>query len=299
VLSVHHYCQLLGIPSDVTHCDCWNPFWRLTSNVADVDIIGVGRFECCVISAADAGQPSACCMIPAEVEAERVGYIVVQIEEEVADSGPEIYLLGFADGAMPLQKEHGLTESELPLSALRSLFELPEYLHQLAHAKPSLTHLSQWFQHTVEAGWITVERLLGPQPQLQVRTMTTQTRDSSCRYGKILTLDTTTGPKRVTLITEIIDRPNRDLAVELTICPIPNTSESATSESATSESATSEFLPPGLEMTVVDAMGDGVMQAQTRRENRMIELGFHVEQGDRFQLHIELEGTVITESFLV
>ncbi|MGK7890511.1 MAG: DUF1822 family protein [Leptolyngbyaceae cyanobacterium] len=273
-LSVHHYCQLLGIPSDISQCDCWNPFLRLTTNVADVNLGGVGRFECCIISASEASQPEAHCLVPTDVQEERVGYIVVQLEETV-DSEPVLHLLGFTNR---------LTGEELPLAELRSLFELPEYLHQLANATPPLTHLSQWFEQIVESSWTTVENLLGPQPQLQPRTARTQAKGSSCVYGKVLTLNTTQGVQSVTLITEIIVRPGQDLAIELTICPVAEADE---------------FLPPGLEMIIVDAMGDGVMQAQARNENRMIELGFHAERGDCFQLHIELDGTVITESFLV
>ncbi|MGK7890682.1 MAG: DUF1822 family protein [Leptolyngbyaceae cyanobacterium] len=274
VQAVHYYCQMLGIPSDLSQCDCWNPFLRLTTNVADVSIGGVGRFECCLVAPAEVSQSSARCLVPAEVQADRVGYIVVQLEDDV-DQEPEVHLLGFADQT---------TEAELSLDELRSLFELPEYLHQLAQTPPSITHLTQWLQQIVEAGWTAVDDLLGPQPQLQVRTTATRSTGSSCVYGKVLTLNTTKGAQSVTLITEIIDRPNQDLAIELTICPV---------------SATDEFLPPGLDMIIVDALGDGVMQAQARKENRRIELGFHAERGDRFQLHLELDGTVITESFLV
>jgi hypothetical protein len=53
-----------------------------------------------------------------------------------------------------------VAKSELPLSQLRSLEELPRYLNKI---KP-LVNLSQWFENIFEVGWQAVETLLGTEP---------------------------------------------------------------------------------------------------------------------------------------
>ena len=280
VLAVNQYLKMLGFATDLRQCDCWDPFLRITMDVADLEVVGYGRIECCPVSPTIMETPFPVCSVPAEVQEERVGYIVVQIKGDLATAEPIVQLVGFTDVVVG---------EELQLSNLRSLVELPHYFHQLTHPSPAISHLTNWLHQMVEAGWTSVDALMvQPIPFLY------SSRDINIRrdrpqgmYGKTLILETLKGTHAIALIVGIMKAPEVDWAIELKVCPIVNT---------VSESA---FLPPGLEMMIVDQMGSTVMQAQARAENRMIELGFQAEAGDRFQLKVRLDDTVITESFLV
>ena len=283
VLVVSNYLKMLDIPTDVSQCDCWNPLLRLTSNVADLELVGYGRFECCPVTPVESAKPSPTFTVPAEMQEERVGYIVVQIDGDVEEAAPTVHILGFSESLVGEQ-----TGEDLPLSQLRSLFDLPDYLASIKH-----TCLSDWLQNWIEDRWQALDQLLEPQIY---RTLQVQTRSSEIKLrqiqGKPLTFKAQAVDKddqqvsdneEVILIAEVTDTQDKRLDIELKICP-------------TTEQA---FLPPGLAMTIVDSLGDPVMQANARQENRMMELGFHAELGDRFQLLVTLEDETLVESFVV
>jgi len=101
--------------------------------------------------------------------------------------------------------------------------------------------------------------------------------------GKIIEVPIQQGMEPIVLVTELMPKSEVDLGIALKICPPTK----------------QEFLPVGLEMTVLDAVGEAVMHTQARAENRMIELGFDAELGDRFSLRIELGDVTINEAFVV
>ena len=292
VLAVNHYLKMLAIPTDLSQCNCWNPFLRMTTNVADLEVVGYGRFECCPVAMqgtkADSPDPSMTVTVPADVQEERVGYIAVQVDGDLSDRQPKLHLLGFVDH---------INGEAFQLAEVRSLFELPQYLEQLAHApETTISHLTHWLKNRVEEGWQTLDTLISFQRQAgyQVRTpnglRSSEANRSRCMYGKTLSLDTANGEETILLITEVIDNATDELSIELKICPIAPDA---------SHGEDMAFLPPGLEMVIVDVAGEAVMQAQARAGNRMMELGFHAEKGDRFQLQVQLNDTVVIESFLV
>ena len=290
VLAVNHYLKMLGFQTDLSQCDCWNPFLRMTTSVADLEVVGYGRFECCPISVDALGEGIAeipeSCSVPAEVQEERVGYIAVQVDDDGQQGQPNVCLLGFTDH---------IGGEEWVLSERRSLFDLPAYLEQLIRARTT-THLTPWLKNKVDSSWKTLETLFAyqQQPISSVRTVNSlRPSDTSyprCTYGKTLSLSTPKRQEKILLITEVIDNATEEFSIELKICP---------TSPQVSRSNETAFLPPGLEMVIVDVAGDAVMQAQARDRNQMMELGFHAEEGDRFQLQIQLDDTIITESFLV
>jgi hypothetical protein len=291
VLTVNNYLKILGIPTDLSQCDSWNPFLRMTGDAADLEVVGRGRLECCSISQADLENESPTYVMPSDVnDDERIGYIVVLLDEAGEKQDAQTaFLLGFTE-----QTRDGV----INLKTLRSMFELPEYLAQV-NQQPTITHLTRWFQGVVDQGWQMLDDLITPSMQLGYQVRSARTADGSPSeesssdasfdtslkrvYGKALTLDTEHGSQSVFLIAEVINPPDSDLQIELMLRPVNDQS----------------FLPPGLDITVLDADHQPVMNAQARAENRTVELGFHAEPGDRFQLHIQLKDARLTESFLV
>ncbi|MEM9216542.1 MAG: DUF1822 family protein [Cyanobacteria bacterium P01_F01_bin.150] len=288
VLAVNHYLKMLEFQTDLSQSDCWNPFLRMTTNVTDLEVVGYGRLECCPVSVPVAEDGTfdipQHCIVPAEVQENRVGYIAVQVDGDIAQGQPKVHLLGFTDQ---------IKGEEWLLSERRSLFELPQSLEQL---KP--TRLSNWLKEMVESPWSALDAVLSPQVcrslQLQPRSRSTVTPLSAIQAKPLtlstqaITLDTTDLPETAqnesfVLVAEVIDKPGDHLDVELKICPV--------------EGAT--FLPPGLEMTILDTSGETVMHVQARADNKMMNLGFYADLGDRFQLQVRLDDDVLVESFVV
>jgi len=113
VCVVNDYLQMMGIPTDLKASDSWQPVVRLGVDVADLEVTGIGRLECRPIRA---NQET--CYIPKEVWEERIGYVVVQLDESLLKAT----LLGFTQTA---------ATDELPISQLQALEDLLAHLNQV------------------------------------------------------------------------------------------------------------------------------------------------------------------------
>jgi Protein of unknown function (DUF1822) len=115
VLAVRRYLTWQGFETDLGEADCWHPALRLTGDVADLPVVGLGRLECLVL-------PSGAkeIEVPLEVSDDRLAYVVL----ELADAPLAGKLLGFF---MP-QVEPVNT---LTLIQLGDMDEFVEYLYQL------------------------------------------------------------------------------------------------------------------------------------------------------------------------
>ncbi len=132
VLAVQDYLQILDIETDLTECDSCNPVIRMFENAADLYITGLGKVECRPIRSAhqqaeNGNQTSQTnlpenCPIPIEAMEERIGYIVVKIDEDQK----EARLLGFS----PIAET-----AELVLSDLGSLDDFLIHLEYLSECK--------------------------------------------------------------------------------------------------------------------------------------------------------------------
>jgi len=165
VYSVNNYLRIMDISTDLTAGDSWNPVVRLAADVADLWVTGLGRLECRPLSgtklAINSAQkpndnswlqfvklkltsqeksPSIACYIPPEVQADRIGYVVVQIDAEQQEST----LLGFSKAA---------ETSELPINQLQSISELLQHLENKKLLPVTSVNLTQWLQGLFEDGW--------------------------------------------------------------------------------------------------------------------------------------------------
>ncbi|HBE18182.1 MAG TPA: hypothetical protein DEA78_10140, partial [Cyanobacteria bacterium UBA11159] len=128
VLAVRDYLQLMEIDTDLANSDSWHPVVRLCADIADLNLPGLGRLECRPVkvfnsdgksSLSELSPCSNICSVPPEVWCDRIGYVVVQIDEEKREAN----LLGFAKNA---------GKGELYFNQLESLDSLLEYLEKLA-----------------------------------------------------------------------------------------------------------------------------------------------------------------------
>ncbi|MCY7390786.1 MAG: DUF1822 family protein, partial [Leptolyngbyaceae cyanobacterium CAN_BIN12] len=106
VLVVHNYLQLMEIPSSLTASDSWNRVLRLCADMADLQVLGLGRLECRPVL-----PNQTLCRVPPETWSDRIGYVVVELDEA-------------AESAQLLRFVTRATTEELTLSQFRSPEEL-------------------------------------------------------------------------------------------------------------------------------------------------------------------------------
>lgn len=282
VCAVNNYLKILGVSANLSGCDSWNPLMRSVINAADLNIVGVGRLECRPLSLAGLEDPDPVCHVPTEVQEDRIGYVVVGID----DHRQEATLLGFVDQ---------VETEELPLRQLRSLSELPTYLHSLTSRQDPLqgvTRLSQWLDGLIEAGWRSLDDLLGLQPlAVQWRSATPEAEETSdtsaIARGKLLSFS---------------DLPDEQVALILEITPEADSSEADSSHTVTVHvcpTADHPHLPATLRVMILDNEGSIIMQSDARADNRLIELEFSGDVGDAFSVKVELADQNKVESFVI
>lgn len=120
VYAVETYCECLGIETDLENSDSLNPVMQPLMNIADLEIEGIGKIECRPVLPEDEF-----CYIPVDTWENRIGYIVVEIDE----LSREATLLGFYPpvNALEMMEEISL-DSFLPLESFI------DYLNRLESA---------------------------------------------------------------------------------------------------------------------------------------------------------------------
>ncbi|MGL5196836.1 MAG: DUF1822 family protein [Chroococcales cyanobacterium] len=224
VLAVDYYCQCLGIPTQLTASDSWNPVMQSLLDVADLQLANGGKIECLPVEVDADGVE-----VPPEVLTERLGYIAVEINP----SRTQARLLGFAET---------ISINPCPLSQFQGL----ELFIDRLHAMPSTQqiHLSQWLHHCWDAGWKRVEDLLEvPQLDLALQFRTTQT---AVKGGKLLDLNSNGDSVALLVGIKPTNPPEMDIWVE--VYPIGEQTH----------------LPRDLQVMVLDSSQVSVMQAQAR-----------------------------------
>ncbi|ARV59408.1 hypothetical protein BZZ01_12935 [Nostocales cyanobacterium HT-58-2] len=275
VCVVKDYLEMMGIPINLTTSDSWNSVVRLCTDVADLELPEVGRLECRPVGVAEQ-----ICYIPPETWEDRVGYIVVQVDESLH----EAKLLGFV---------RNVTTEELPLSQLQSLEDFIEYLGQLRQTPvKTLVNLSQWLAGIFDIGWQTVESLWN-QPELRPAyafrnsNIVEQDNDDQIaaltRRAKLIDLGIQIANQPVMLIVEIQPKADQQTGVRLQLHPTGNQS----------------YLIPGVKLTVLDESGEVFLETQARSADNYLQLQFRGEPKEQFSVRVSLNDGCVTEHFVI
>jgi len=139
VLSVHEYLDILGVATDVTQGDSWQPQLRLIDNPADLYLVERSSVECIPV----APSTSEVSVSP-DVQFRRIAYVVVELQEPFQ----EAQLKGFG-------KASEITHDKLSIDQLHPISDLPQHL-----AKFHASHLGQWFQGHIESVWQPPEQII-------------------------------------------------------------------------------------------------------------------------------------------
>lgn len=286
VLAVQFYLTCLGIETDTQQSQSWNPTLQVLSDAADLWVKGRGRLECRPVLP---GMQD--CVVPAEVwtndtldaDSTRIGYVFVQLNAELT----EATLLGF----LPT-----VTSETVALSDLQSLDRFPEFLAQVKpqsqrqpESIPSApTRLSHWLQQMVGSGWEALETLwqqpdAAPQLAYQFRQLAPQTAEaaaSSVKRGKRLSLGQSPEGQLVLLVGIAPVAQSAEFQITVELYPM----------------AGQRYLPRSLQVMIIDAAGQGVLQADgTHSEG--LEFQFSGEAGEPFTVQIRWNTVCIEEVF--
>lgn len=201
------------------------------------------------------------CRIPLEVWSDRRGYIAVRLDPDLK----EATLLGFLES---------VSRVKTPLSDFQSLERAIECLSQ-----PDRIPLSDWLQGAIAAGWHAweeLEKMLPPQPPA----FAFRSRHASAAIdrGKILNLQ------------------GEEVVLQVSMTPPQNSKIEIAVEVSSAIGQT--YLPPDLQLILLNEEGDLVMQTNAKTTEAM-ELEFSGILGDKFQIQVVWENTNITESFVI
>ncbi len=275
VLVVKDYLQMMSIPSDLKTSNSWNPVIRTCADVADIEIPGKGRLECRGVRPGEKF-----CYFPPETWEERIGYIIVQLDE----LQKQAKLLGFVPS---------VACEQLPLTELQPLEALFDRLSPAAQSQvvPEVVNLSQWFAGIFTPGWEALESFW-QQPQFAFRSGYLIEKDNnnvpaqqqlSVKRGKLIDLGIQIANQLVMLVVEIYPQANRQTGVRLQLHPASG----------------DNYLPPGVKLTVLEQSGAVFLEAQARSADNYIQLQFRGEPAERFSVKVALNDANVTENFVI
>lgn len=280
VLTVKNYLEMLGIATDLSNSDSWNPVMRACDNVADLNILDLGILECRPLQSSDTS-----CHIPMEVWDLRLGYVMVKID----DSLKKALLLGFIAQ---------VASEEISIADLQPIEALIDRLHDLREltVNSAVINLGQWFNNIFTPGWSTIESFLNPQQLIPAwgfrnaepvdfnsEQPTSTNETDHIQRAKLINLGIQLKNRPVVLLVNISPEANGSMAVTLQVHP----------------SCNDAYLPETLILRVVESSGQVFMEAQARSRDNFIQLQFSGEAKELFTVQIMLDDAELTEQFQI
>jgi Protein of unknown function (DUF1822) len=264
VYAVSYYLECLGIKTNKEASNSWHKAMQILANTADLILEGIGKLECRFVLPNEEF-----CYVPPEVWEERIGYVIVQLNQSLT----EATLLGFVPK---------VETENIPINQLQTLENLLEHIHQYKQQKQQFVKLSEWFNNLFDAAWT----LLEP-PQFAFRFRGIDNRNinmnspmAGIHRGKILNLER--AGEQVSLFIGLIAKNSLEMDISVGVYSQNEQTD----------------LPQNLQLMVLDEVGQTIMQAQSR-SNQNIEFEFSGEQGEQFSVKVCLDDVSVTEAFVI
>lgn len=283
IYAVHSYLKWLQIETDLSQGDSWHPGLRSLFDVADLVLPNLGKLECRPVLPGETRLA-----LPPEVTTDRIGYVAVQFSDRLNQA----QILGFIPAIDPAS-----APEQILLADLQPLDALLDCIPSVIEEKPGLNankirvNLSHWLQNSFEAGWQTLEALFSTtvtSPALSVRN-TDQLREISpdnsevdAIAGKLINLGMQLASHPVVLLVTLAPEAE-EIAVRLRVYP----------------AGRQIYLPPSLQLIVVDESGVTCLEAEARSDDNWIQLEFSGEPGERFSVKVDLGDVSVTEDFVI
>lgn len=271
VCVVHDYLQWMGISTELNAGYSWNPIARLGSDVADLQVTGLGVIECRPIR-----ENQEVCQIPPDVWGDRIGYVVVQIEDSLKAAN----ILGFINRIeseyIPLSQLQPVETLLTTLSALRLSQDMA-----IQDMGNNLVKFSQWWQGIFGEDWQDLAAIFGSQNIAYNFRTSPQDKKEEIERAKLIDLQMQLGSQTVVLLVALTPESD-NIAVRVRLYPPDG----------------EIYLPPNLRLALLSTSGDILQEVRSRRQDNYIQLArFTGETGERFSIQVALENATIVENF--
>ncbi|MEL7038554.1 MAG: DUF1822 family protein [Cyanobacteria bacterium J06592_8] len=273
VYAVQFYLNCLDFEVDLEESFCEDPVMQALMNIADLKIKNCGKIECCFIL-----ESQQSCQIPPEVQAERIAYVVVQLNNSLTDA----HLLGFVDK---------FETDILPINSLQSLDNFPAYLNEIRDSRMvKLTvNLSDWLQNKMREGWQNLEALLESGQRLTLgyrsgKTFTPQSSPHSIHGAKLIDLGAGTGDPTVILLIAIAPETETEMGIRVQVHPAFGAS----------------YLPENIKLYLLSETGECLREISSRRLDNFIQLPyFRGVPDEQFKIKVVYNNNQVTEHFKI
>lgn len=256
VYAVNGYLKQEGIETNLEASDSWDSVMQSLVDIADLKIKQWGQWQ--KLECRPVFSDTQVVYIPAEVWQDRIGYVAVRLNEFMT----EATVLGFVKTTA--------TET-LPISQLKPLEDLLKYL------KPEpLVNLSQWLENIFDAGWQTVEEILGsPDMSLAFRGV----KSVAVKRAKLIQL----GNSSVALILDLTQSTDPEPLIKVQVRSVENNNS----------------LPDGLTLKIIDEAEQPCLDAVARRGDYLIQTQFSGQKKEQFTVNVSLGEESVVEKFII
>ncbi|MCM1985350.1 DUF1822 family protein [Lyngbya confervoides] len=308
VAAVAGFLRLMAIESTSANTDLLNPVVQLCADVADLQVVGLGRLECRVVL------PGAnLSSIPPEVWGDRIGYVFVEINPARSQALIHGFLRSVNQETVDLstlQPVEALLECLSELKAQRL-----EFVSTSPPVSPPRCCLQDWLRGIVSHEWQAVDALIAstvftwnlgfrgdqntafaPKPrslaqgaQENASPSVSGPREGVIRRAKLLEWINPTHEEDLALIPSLV------LVVEVT----PEAERGAQICLQLHPQNSPACLMPNVKFAVLDGAGAGFMQATSRQEDNYLQLQFRGQPGERFTVQVTVNEFVSRDFFQV
>lgn len=266
VSAVKFYLRCMEIETEWEASQSWNPVMQTLMDVADLSVTGLGFLECRPVL-----PETQVVHIPPEVWSDRIGYVAVQLDQSLR----EATLLGFTKTAP--------CSGELSISQLLRLEDLLEHLRQIRQLESVEmgVNLSQWFQNIFEAGWQSLEALLGTN-NLALSLRSDSQFSVGVKGAKLIDLGLRLGSQSVALLVAITPEANQKVGILVQVHPVGG-----------------GYLPPNLRLSLLSESAV-LQEVQSRTQDNYIQLKrFRGNPGECFNIQVAFGEVTVTETFVI
>lgn len=274
VFFVKFYLECMGFEVDADVSDSWNPVQQTLMDVADLSIKNLGKLECRPVL-----ENSHFVYVPPEVQSNRIGYVAVEISESLQSAK----LLGFIKN---------VSGDNLPINSLQPLENLLEYLKSIEVADATLpsqniVNLKRWFDNIFESGWSSIESIqsiIFTEPVWQFRSAS-EGFVNSVERAKLVDFGIEANRVSVGIVVKVNRNESNDNEFNIIVELHPTNGQ--------------EYLPPMLDVMILDCEETALLSAKAKNDNKKIELEFGASVGDAFSIKIAMDDISIIENFIV
>ncbi|MDY6802221.1 MAG: DUF1822 family protein [Cyanobacteriota bacterium] len=286
VYAVDFYCRCMEIETDIQASDTFDLNEQTLMDVADLQLTNLGKIECRpVLPDAEYFH------IPAETWEDRIGYLVVEID----DDSREATLLGFYPRVNSLEMvgEKVSLDDILPLvSFLDCLKGLKDRtVGDIMEPISRMVNLSEWMEN-LEDGfkyeWQSLESFLQAGKKLVLQSATgmrfrgREEEKTVISFGGVKEFQLGEEAVVMAIAIEAVSEDTRNIRVQL----YPSDADAS--------------FPSGLQLIVIDDDGEIFLKSQYQPSDKLLEAGpFSAKLGDSFKIEVLWGGGKIAEKFVV